>query len=136
MNSYLNFVLNQSGITSIICKNPNMNETRLYKTKCTSLETYPQNTEVYDIPDRELEVWQVFGKIQEHVDKENESNEAMHIISHVKEELNNWDIQISYSISLFFYSRKKHKFHGKRRIRQFIIISALQMQFRGAMHPE
>lgn len=106
MNSYLNFVLNQSGITSIICKNPNMNETRLYKTKCTSLETYPQNTEVYEIPDRELEVWQMLGKIQEHVDKENESNEAMHIISHVKEELNNWDIQISYSISLFFYFRE------------------------------
>lgn len=56
MNSYLNFVPNKSGIAYIICKNPNMNETRLYKSKCTSLETYPQNTEVYEIPDRELEV--------------------------------------------------------------------------------
>lgn len=56
MNSRLNFVLNKSGIVSIICKNPNMNETKLYKTKCTSLETYSQNTEVYEIPDRELVV--------------------------------------------------------------------------------
>lgn len=56
MNSCLNFVLNKSGIASIICKNPNMNETKLYKTKCTSLETYPPNTEVYEIPDRELAV--------------------------------------------------------------------------------
>lgn len=37
-------------------QDPNMNETGLYKTKCISLETYPQNTEVYEIPDRELEV--------------------------------------------------------------------------------
>lgn len=69
MNSYLNFVPNKSGIAHIICKNPNMNETRLYKSKCISLETYPQNTEVYEIPDRELEVWQMLGKIQEDVDK-------------------------------------------------------------------